>query len=107
MAKRGHSKQEIWIQLTSERLKELRKEAGYSSYETFATENDLDRKQYWRVENGLNITIRTLTKILGIHKKPLFVNGKALSFARNQIGMQLFNQLQPLVGRKRVHHFIR
>lgn len=71
MAKRGHSKQEIWIQLTSERLKELRKEAGYSSYETFATENDLDRKQYWRVENGLNITIRTLTKILGIHKKPL------------------------------------
>jgi quercetin dioxygenase-like cupin family protein len=31
---------------------------GFSSYETFAVDNDLDRKKYWRVENGA-ITLRS------------------------------------------------
>jgi transcriptional regulator with XRE-family HTH domain len=69
MGKKGISKQEQWIKLVSERLKEIRKEKGFSSYETFAIDNDLDRKQYWRVENGHNITVKTLMKILEIHKK--------------------------------------
>lgn len=69
MGKKGISKHEQWISLVSERLKEIRKEKGFSSYETFAVDNDLDRKQYWRVENGHNITIKTLMKILEIHKK--------------------------------------
>lgn len=50
------------------KLKELRVQKGYSSYETFALDNDLDRKQYWRMENGSNITISTLLKILQIHQ---------------------------------------
>jgi transcriptional regulator with XRE-family HTH domain len=53
------------------KIKHLRKERGYKSYETFALDNDLDRKQYWRVENGSNITMATLMKILDIHQVSL------------------------------------
>ncbi|MBN1184886.1 MAG: helix-turn-helix transcriptional regulator [Bacteroidales bacterium] len=49
------------------RLKELRKQKGYTSYEDFAIENELDRKQYWRIENGSNITLKSFIKILDIH----------------------------------------
>ena len=49
------------------KLKELRKQKGYTSYEDFAIQNDLDRKQYWRIENGSNITLRSLIRILDIH----------------------------------------
>lgn len=54
------------------RLKALRINSGYSSYENFALEHDLSRMQYWRIEKGLtNITIRSLIKILNIHKVSL------------------------------------
>lgn len=56
---------------TGERIKDLRIKAGYKSYETFALDNNLDRKQYWRMENGSNITLRTLLKILELHQKSL------------------------------------
>ncbi|WP_431126306.1 helix-turn-helix domain-containing protein [Flagellimonas flava] len=49
------------------RLKELRIKAGYTSYETFAIENGLPRKNYWRLEKGENFTINTLIRILKIH----------------------------------------
>ncbi len=48
-------------------IKNLRIEAGYSSYESFANEHNLDRKQYWRLESGTNITIKTLYNLLLIH----------------------------------------
>lgn len=57
--------------LLGSRIKELRINAGYNSYETFAHDNDLDRKQYWRMENGANITIKSLIKILQVHNKTL------------------------------------
>ena len=62
----------------SEKLKELRISAGYSSYENFAHDYDLDRKQYLRMENGANITMTSLLKILHIHKLSLrdFFNDK-------------------------------
>jgi transcriptional regulator with XRE-family HTH domain len=53
------------------KLKQMRIDAGFTSYENFANVNDLDRKQYWRIENGANITISTLIKILEIHKNSL------------------------------------
>lgn len=49
------------------KLRQLRKSKGYKSYETFAFENDLNRVQYWRIESGQNITLKTLIKILSIH----------------------------------------
>lgn len=52
-----------------EKLRKLRIKKGYSSYESFAIDNELSRMQYWRIEKGLtNITIRSLLKILEIHK---------------------------------------
>jgi transcriptional regulator with XRE-family HTH domain len=72
MAKRTISSDK-WVALISGRLKELRRERGYSSYETFALDHGLDRKQYWRIENGSNITIKTLIKVLEIHNKDLTV----------------------------------
>ncbi len=50
-----------------EKLKKLRKDKGYSSYENFAWDNNLPRMQYWRMEKGTNFTIKNLIKILDIH----------------------------------------
>ena len=51
-----------------DRLKKLRIEKGYKSYESFAVDNDLSRMQYWRMETGIsNITIKSLTRILRIY----------------------------------------
>ena len=52
-----------------ERLRELRKAKGYSSYETFAFDHDIPRMQYWRLEKGkTNVTIKSLERLLKIHK---------------------------------------
>ncbi|MCW3071143.1 MAG: hypothetical protein JWO44_1033 [Bacteroidetes bacterium] len=59
------------ILLISKKLKQLRIEKGYTSYEKFAIENDIDRKQYWRAENGANLTLQSLMKILKVHKMSL------------------------------------
>ena len=70
MGKSKKTDADEWIVLISQKLKEMRKEK-YSSYENFALDHGLDRKQYWRIENGSNTTIRTLVKILELHKKDL------------------------------------
>lgn len=49
------------------RLRELRIEAGYTSYENFAFENELPRVQYGRMEKGTNFTIKSLLKVLDVH----------------------------------------
>ncbi len=65
------------IQDIADKLKELRVAKGYTSYETFAFENDINRVQYWRMEKGNNFTMNSLLKILDIHKISLeeFFNG--------------------------------
>ena len=50
------------------KIKQMRIDCGYKSYETFAYDHDLNRVQYWRIEKGANITIKTLLTILDIHK---------------------------------------
>lgn len=55
------------IKEIAQKLKEIRISKGYSSYETFAFENDINRVQYWRIESGQNITLKTLIKVLNIH----------------------------------------
>jgi transcriptional regulator with XRE-family HTH domain len=50
----------------------LRKQKGYTSYESFAFDHDFPRAQYWRVETGRhNLTLRTLAKLLAIHNLSL------------------------------------
>jgi len=55
----------------AKRLKKLRIEKGYSSYENFAWDNEIPRIQYWRMEKGTNFTIRTLLRILDAHEMTL------------------------------------
>lgn len=50
------------------KLKEIRIEKGYTSYENFAWDNDLPRVQYWRLENGVNFRMESLLRILDVHK---------------------------------------
>ncbi|RED26939.1 hypothetical protein BD847_0870 [Flavobacterium cutihirudinis] len=59
---------ELKINQISQKLKEIRLSKGYTSYETFAFENELNRVQYWRIESGKNITLKTLLKVLEIHQ---------------------------------------
>lgn len=56
------------IQKIAKKIRHLRIEANYTSAESFANDNDINRVQYWRVENGTNLTLKTLLKILDIHK---------------------------------------
>jgi hypothetical protein len=60
-----------------ERLRELRKKAGYKSYENFAFDKEINRVQYGRMEKGANITLASLLKVLDVHKLTLeeFFNG--------------------------------
>ena len=51
-----------------EKLRELRKKAGYASYENFAFDHELNRVQYGRMEKGANMTLGSLLKFLDIHK---------------------------------------
>lgn len=46
------------------RLKELRKEKGFSNYEQFAFENELPRAQYGRYEKGQDLRFSSLLKVL-------------------------------------------
>jgi len=56
------------VEKISERIRQLRIEKGYSSYESFSFDHDIPRMQYWRLEKGkTNLTIKTLEKILEIH----------------------------------------
>lgn len=50
-----------------ERIKSLRINAGYKSYEVFAWENNLSRIQYWKMEKGTNCTLKSLYKVLKVH----------------------------------------
>lgn len=52
----------------SKKLKEMRIEAGYTSYENFAIDKGLQRMQYWRMEKGSNFTFTSFLKILDAHE---------------------------------------
>ena len=47
-----------------ERLRYFRKKAGFTSYEDFAYENEINRSQYSSYEAGGNIQLDTLVRIL-------------------------------------------
>jgi transcriptional regulator with XRE-family HTH domain len=50
-------------------LARLREKKGYTTIREFAQKYDLPEIQYWRMEKGkANITLKSLMKILTIHK---------------------------------------
>jgi len=59
------------ILLVGAKLKALRIKAGYKNSELFANENELPRVQYWRMERGTNCTIKSLLRVLKVHKVSL------------------------------------
>lgn len=59
---------DVRLKRIAEKLRELRKSKGYRSAEIFAYDNNLSRVSYWRIESGFNITLKTLLKLLDIHK---------------------------------------
>lgn len=52
------------LDVISERLKEIRKEKGFTNYEHIAFELGMSRSAYWRLENGANFNLKTLIKVL-------------------------------------------
>jgi len=60
------------LELMGKKLKEMRIKKGYTSYETFAFDNEINRMQYWRMEKGLsNMSIATLLRVLEVHEMTL------------------------------------
>jgi hypothetical protein len=59
------------IKKIAAKIKQIRIEAGYSSYETFAWDNSIGRMHYWKMEKGTNFTMKSLLKILKAHKMSL------------------------------------
>jgi transcriptional regulator with XRE-family HTH domain len=57
------------LAVVGERLAELRIKKGYSTIKEFTEQYDLPHIQYWRMEKGkANITLKSLVKVLTIHK---------------------------------------
>lgn len=66
---------ELELKAISDRLKVLRKQKGYNSYEHIAYALNMSRSAYWRMESGKNFEIKTLIKIchlLGITLSEFF-----------------------------------
>lgn len=64
--------EEATLKAIGTRLKQIRIERGYKSYEAFALDHGLGRMQYWKMEKGeTNLTMRTLLKVLEIHQMSL------------------------------------
>jgi transcriptional regulator with XRE-family HTH domain len=60
------------LTMIGEKLVELRRKKGYTSYESFAFDHDLPRVHYWRIEKGkVNVTLKSLSRILDIHNLAL------------------------------------
>ena len=54
-----------------DKLRKLRIAKGYTNYENFAFDNELNRANYGRYEKGANIRLSTLIVILKCHNLTL------------------------------------
>jgi len=66
------------VRLLADRIKQLRIDAGYTSYENFAFDKEISRSQYYRYEKGEDIrfsTIVRLCSLFGISIDEFFAEG--------------------------------
>ncbi len=59
------------LQLIGKKLRYIRIKKGYGNYEDFSYDADIARAQYGKYENGANIMVTTLLKILKFHNMTL------------------------------------
>lgn len=55
------------LKKVGQKLRQLRKDAGYSSFDHFAWEHKIPRNSYVNLEQGKNFQFTTLLRILEIH----------------------------------------
>jgi len=55
---------DLALDIIGERLKEIRKEKGFTNYEAYAYHYGLTRSKYGRYETGQNMELKTFLKIL-------------------------------------------
>ncbi len=63
------------LKAIADRLKQLRKEKGYTNYEHIAFDLGMSRSAYWRLETGANFELKTLIKVctlLGVSLEDFF-----------------------------------
>jgi transcriptional regulator with XRE-family HTH domain len=60
----GKYKPEDVLKKLGIRLRQVRKANGNMNYEKFAYEHDLNRSQVWRYENGEDMTVTSLVRML-------------------------------------------
>lgn len=73
-AKQQESKEEA-LQKLAKRIKQLRIERGYTSYEYFAYEHNISRAQFGRYERGEDLRFSSLLKVsnaLGVTLEEFF-----------------------------------
>jgi transcriptional regulator with XRE-family HTH domain len=66
------------LQKMGERIRKLRIERGYTSYEYFAYEHEISRAQFGRYERGEDLRFSTLVKIInamGLTLEEFFAEG--------------------------------
>ena len=61
------------LKKVGDRLRELRKAKGFSSYENFAFTHNLSRAQYGRYEKGQDLRLSSLLKVLKALETPLIL----------------------------------
>ena len=64
MEKKAKNKANKDLTRLAKRIKELRVQKGYSSYEYFAYENEISRAQYGRYEKGEDMRYSSLLKVI-------------------------------------------
>lgn len=61
--RRKISSEDELIEKLANRIKQLRKDKGYSSFEDFANDHDIHRAQFGRYEKGQNMRYTSLVKV--------------------------------------------
>ena len=74
----GELKSEITLKKLGERIKQLRIDKGYTSYEYFAYDHNISRAQFGRYEKGQDLRLSSLIKVVnafGISLEEFFSKG--------------------------------
>ena len=77
--KKNRIKKDPWVEKLAARIRQLRKDAGFSSFEEFANDRGtIHRAQFGRYESGQNMNFTTLVKVVdsfGITLSEFFSEG--------------------------------